>query len=95
MTREGVCRVLAFNEWKGLLVASQSSVNSLFPDFGVRVINADTFCPGQLFPMHSKAIRDLSFNPHRKDLLLSTSLDKTAKVFCINSNAVSCSLFKL
>lgn len=87
VARDGGCRVLAFNEWKGVLVASQSSVTPLFPDFGIRLIDIEGFGLRQLFPMHSKAIRDLSFNPHRKDLLLSTSLDKTSKMFCMSSNA--------
>ena len=86
ISRDGGCRVLAFNEWKSVLVASQSAVSPLFPDFGIRLIDTQEFRPRQIIPIHAKAIRDLSFNPHRKDLLLSTSLDKTAKIFCMSSN---------
>ncbi|KAK3921158.1 E3 ubiquitin-protein ligase RFWD3 [Frankliniella fusca] len=87
VSRDGGCRVLAYNEWKNILVASQQSITPLFPDFGIRLIDTEEFRLRQLMPMHSKAIRDLSFNPHRKDLLLTASLDKTAKMFCMSSNA--------
>lgn len=87
VSRDGGCRVLAFNEWKGVLVASQSQVTPLFPDFGIRFIDTQEFRLRQIIPLHAKSIRDLSFNPHRKDLLLSVSLDKTAKVFCMSSNS--------
>lgn len=87
VSREGGCRVLAYNEWKNVLVASQQSITPLFPDFGIRLIDTEEFRLRQLMPMHTKPIRDLSFNPHRKDLLLTASLDKTAKMFCMTSNS--------
>lgn len=94
VSRHGDCRVLAFNEWKGVLVASnRSSVTPLFPNYGIKLYDTEEFRLCQTIPLHTSAIRDLSFNPHRKDLLLSVSLDKTAKVFCTSTNSVSLFFF--
>ncbi|XP_034255677.1 E3 ubiquitin-protein ligase RFWD3-like [Thrips palmi] len=93
VSRHGDCRVLAFNEWKGVLVASnRSSVTPLFPNYGIKLYDTEEFRLCQTIPLHNSHIRDLSFNPHRKDLLLSVSLDKTAKVFCTSTNAPLMSL---
>lgn len=88
VSRLGDCRVLAFNEWKGVLAASNRSSNTpLFPNYGIKLYDIEEFRLCQTIPLHSSPIRDLAFNPHRKDLLLSVSLDKTTKVFCTSTNS--------
>jgi len=84
--REGGCRVLAYDTFLSLLVVSQRSTNTLFPGYGIKKIDAVEFRPTQFVFLHSKAIRDLAFNPARNDILLSVSLDRCVKLFNISSN---------
>lgn len=84
----GSCRVLAFSRNISLLVASQKSGVSLFPGFGIRKIDGLDLRPSTFVNLHSNAIRDLVFHSEDPNLLLSVSLDKTAKIFDNVSNTI-------
>ncbi|XP_067000322.1 E3 ubiquitin-protein ligase rfwd3.L [Anabrus simplex] len=86
------CRVLAFCGWYNILCISQSSANRLFSGFGIKKIDAVNMKPTQFLFLHPKPIRDLSFSPHCRDMLLSVSVDNSAKLVSVLSNTVVHSL---
>ncbi|KAF0310415.1 E3 ubiquitin-protein ligase RFWD3 [Amphibalanus amphitrite] len=88
VSRPGGCRVLEHNAWLGMLVASQPSQNSLFPGHGVRKINTLDMRPLQFVSLHQKQIRDVRFSPEQRDLLLSVSLDRRAKITNVCGNTL-------
>ncbi|RZF48100.1 hypothetical protein LSTR_LSTR002166 [Laodelphax striatellus] len=82
----GGCRVLAYS-CNGILVVSQLSTNPLFAGFGVRKLEGFDLRSTQFIHVHKKQIRDLAFHPTSPNLLLSVSLDKTAKLIDTNNNS--------
>ncbi|XP_037087583.1 E3 ubiquitin-protein ligase RFWD3-like [Pollicipes pollicipes] len=88
VSRGGGCRVMEYNSWMGLLVASQPSQNTLFPGHGVRKINTLDMRPQQFVSLHQKQIRDVRFSPEQRDLLLSVSLDRRAKLTNVCGNTL-------
>lgn len=85
--REGGCRVMAHNEWLGMLVVSMPSQVGMFPGYGVKKINLLELRVDRYVPLHQKEIRDLAFNPAKHDLLLSVGMDRLVKITNICSNA--------
>lgn len=59
----------------------------MFAGFGVRVLNTVDFQPVKFVFLHQKMIRDLAFHPEDRGILLSVSLDQTAKLVDLNSKA--------
>ncbi|XP_066592526.1 E3 ubiquitin-protein ligase rfwd3.S-like isoform X2 [Prorops nasuta] len=80
------CRVLDYNPSFRILVASQKSTNNLFPGYGIKIIDAESFQLRQFICLHSKAIRDISFHPTQESTLLSVGFDKNAKILNIQNN---------
>lgn len=89
LNKEGGCRVSVFNKELKKLLVSQKSPNPLFPGFGVRKIDAYDFRPGPFFFLHPKAIRDMAVHPEESDILLSVSLDGTAKLLDVSANVIA------
>ncbi|KAB0797052.1 hypothetical protein PPYR_11113 [Photinus pyralis] len=83
----GGCRVLDYCRSDNALVASIASVNPLFPGFGVRKIDVETYKRTAYIALHSKAIRDVRVHSEMPRLL-SVSLDKTAKVSDTTTDSV-------
>jgi len=82
------CRVLAYNDLYGMLVVSQpSQFNALAPGFGVRRVQMLDKKLERFVSLHKEVIRDVSFNPINKDLLLSVSQDKTIRLTNVSSCA--------
>lgn len=85
----GSCRVMAYASAMTTLCVSQPSSIPLFPGFGIKKINCLDFKSTQYVSIHSKPIRDLSFNSRNPDcVLLSCSVDKTIKMSSLISNQV-------
>ena len=82
------CRLLAYNDLYGMLVVTQpSQFNALAPGFGVRRVQMLDKKLERFVSLHKEAIRDISFNPINKDLLLSVSQDKSIRLTNISSCA--------
>ncbi|XP_076286306.1 ring finger and WD repeat domain 3 isoform X2 [Lasioglossum baleicum] len=86
--KEGDCRVLDYNPWHGFLVVSQKSTNSLFSGYGIKKIDSDKFQPRQFIFLHSRVIRDVTFNTSQHSILLSVGFDKCAKLMDIQNHIV-------
>ncbi|XP_021936864.1 E3 ubiquitin-protein ligase RFWD3-like isoform X2 [Zootermopsis nevadensis] len=82
----GDCRVLAYNKYLSLLVASQ--YYPVFRSYGLSKFDTRILNSPQMFPIHEKEIRDLAFHPLRYDMLLSVSLDQSAKLFDVANNRI-------
>ncbi|XP_018900382.2 E3 ubiquitin-protein ligase RFWD3 isoform X2 [Bemisia tabaci] len=85
---KGGGRVLAHNKYLSLLVASHASANPVFQGFGITKINSLDFNISEFVYLHPKPIRDLSFHQSEPNVLLSVSLDKTAKLVDVSCNSV-------
>eukprot|EP01117_Protostelium_nocturnum_P000129 TRINITY_DN10207_c0_g1_i1.p1 TRINITY_DN10207_c0_g1~~TRINITY_DN10207_c0_g1_i1.p1 ORF type:complete len:380 (-),score=101.46 TRINITY_DN10207_c0_g1_i1:73-1050(-) len=59
-----------------------SSVCPQNSNYGITKISALDPSNTDFVPLHTKPIRDMKFDPNGKGLLLTTSLDKTAKISC-------------
>lgn len=70
------------------LIVSQKSTQSLWPGYGLRFIDSTTFRPSTEF-LHAspKQIRDLSLD-NEDEHLLTTSMDKGAKLFSVQQRRV-------
>lgn len=79
------CRVMDCLLSKTSIIASLKSGNNLFPGYGVKQFNSETFASFSYTPLHTKAIRDLRFN-QMNARLLSVSLDKHFSIANIYSN---------
>ncbi|XP_031420148.1 E3 ubiquitin-protein ligase RFWD3 isoform X2 [Clupea harengus] len=89
VSQAGGCRVMAFCEPLGCVLASQPSAHSsLVPGFGVKKISTATMKACQYIPMHIKPIRGLAFSRQQDSLLLSGSLDNTLKLTSLLTNTV-------
>lgn len=83
----GGCRVLAHNCDQNVICISQPSTNQLFPGFGIKKLSAVDFKTSHFIHLHSKAIRDVTFNvKNANSYLLTGSLDKTVKLTSLVSN---------
>lgn len=87
--KESGCRVFDCFSKNDLIVASIKSPSTLFSGYGVRKINITSYKPTAYIPLHLKPIRDLKFQPNNS-LLLSVSLDKTAKITDTNTSNLVC-----
>ncbi|XP_062402959.1 E3 ubiquitin-protein ligase RFWD3 [Sardina pilchardus] len=89
VSQAGGCRVMAFCEPLGCLLASQLSAHStLVPGFGVKKISTATMKACQYIPIHTKPIRGLAFSRQQDSLLLSGALDNTIKLTSLLTNTV-------
>ncbi|XP_076122273.1 E3 ubiquitin-protein ligase rfwd3.L [Alosa pseudoharengus] len=89
VSQVGGCRVMAFCEPLGCLLASQPSAHSsLVPGFGVKKISTATMKACQYIPIHIKPIRGLAFSRQQDSLLLSGALDNTIKLTSLLTNTV-------
>ncbi|XP_063053426.1 E3 ubiquitin-protein ligase RFWD3 [Engraulis encrasicolus] len=89
VSQAGGCRVTAYCEPLGCLLASQPSAHSsLIPGFGVKKISAATMKACQYIPIHLKPIRGLAFSRQQDSLLLSCALDSTLKLTSLLTNTV-------
>lgn len=86
--KEGQSRVAAYSEYHNLLVVSHAIHNRLFPSgsYGIKKINSLDMHAFQSFPIHQRALRDMSFSSSQTDLLLTVGLDKKAVLFNCTSN---------
>ncbi|KAL2078149.1 hypothetical protein ACEWY4_025834 [Coilia grayii] len=85
----GGCRVMAFCESLGFLLASQPSPHSSpIPGFGVKTIGTATMKAGQYIPIHIKPIRGMALRRQQDGLLLSCALDNTLKLTSLLTNTV-------
>ncbi|XP_046666911.1 E3 ubiquitin-protein ligase RFWD3 [Homalodisca vitripennis] len=87
VSKDGGCRVLAFNRLRHELVVSQPSGNTIFAGYGVRVLNTVDFQPTRFVYLHQKMIRDMAFHHEDRNLLLSASLDNSAKLVDMSNNS--------
>jgi WD40 repeat protein len=83
--RDKCCRVMAYNEFHGMLIVSQPSFTALAPGYGIRKINMLDQKVGPFLSLHREPIRDMAFHPVRQDQLLSASQEKCVKLTNINT----------
>lgn len=88
ITKDGGCKVMIHGKRITSLMITQKSTQNLFPGYGIRFIDSATFRPSNEF-LHasSKQIRDLCLDSD-EDHLLTTSLDKGAKLFSLQQRRV-------
>lgn len=89
--RDGGCRVMDYYRNSSMVVVSAPAPSPLFSAFGVRKVHVNQFKHGAFISLHSQMIRDVSFHP-QKELLLSVSLDKLAKLTETANNKSVCSV---
>ncbi|XP_072018015.1 E3 ubiquitin-protein ligase rfwd3.S-like [Amphiura filiformis] len=88
ISQNGGCRVMSFDGANYSLIVSMPSPNQLFPGFGVKKVSAMDLRSAQYVPIHSKMIRDVTFNGRHDGLMLTASVDKTIKITSLTSNTV-------
>lgn len=81
----GGCSVLEYNRQNNLLVVGSRSPLIVF---GIKYLDTSTFRTTQFVYLHQEQIRLLTFHPRICNLLLSVSLDGTAKLLDVRNNAV-------
>lgn len=87
LCKEGSCRVMSYSEYLTLLVVSYAGTNSHLTGTGIKKINVlDGFRACGYIALHRKPIRDMAFHLEQNDLLLTVSLDKTAKLVNVQSD---------
>ncbi|KAK4004882.1 E3 ubiquitin-protein ligase RFWD3 [Daphnia magna] len=87
LCKEGQCRVMSYSEHLTLLVVSYAGTNSHLTGTGVKKVNAlGGFRTVGYIAVHRKPIRDMAFHLEQNDLLLTVSLDKTAKLVNVHSD---------
>ena len=74
--RDKYCRLMTYNDTHMMLAVSQPSFTALAPGFGIRRINMLDQKVGSFVALHREPIRDLAFNPVRRDQLLSGGQDR-------------------
>ena len=86
------CRVMALNDFHGMLLIAQPSFTALAPGFGIRKVNLVAedarSAAGSFTSLHKEPVRDLAVHPVRHDQLLSASQDKTVKLSNVSSSQV-------
>lgn len=88
---EGACRVMASYPNIDLVAVSTKSENPLFPGFGMRKIDVNSYKFSGFIPLHSQPIRDAKFH-QQNPWLLTVSLDKTFKIVDCGSHSTIKSL---
>ena len=86
ISETGGCRVMAYSDNLSTLCISQPSNITLFPGYGITQMSVLDFHSMQYMPIHSKAIRDVAFDP--TGLLMTCSMDKTVKMTSLRANRV-------
>lgn len=88
ITKDGGCKVMIHGKRIKSLMITQKSTQNLFPGYGIRFIDSTTFRPSNEF-LHASAkqIRDMSLDAD-EDHLLTTSMDKGAKLFNLQQRRV-------
>lgn len=87
LCKEGACRVMSYSEYLTLFVISYAGTNSHLTGTGVKKINAlGGFRACGYIALHRKPIRDMAFHLEQNNLLLTVSLDKTAKLVNVQSD---------
>lgn len=87
------CRVLAYDRRNAMLLASAENTKPTpFSPAGAGIVKVSTLALGrtEYVGLHRKAIRDMRAHPDGSGILLTVSLDKTAKLTSLHSNAVVC-----
>lgn len=84
---EAGCRVILYGQKENLLIVSQKATRSLFPGFGIRLIDPTTFTTSSFFNTAVKCIRDMSLDA-TEDLLITASQDRGTKLFDIHNKSV-------
>lgn len=85
--RDKYCRLMTYNDTHMMLAVSQPSFTALAPGFGIRRINMLDQKVGSFVALHREPIRDLAFNPVRRDQLLSGGQDRCVKLTNVSSCA--------
>ncbi|XP_065316994.1 E3 ubiquitin-protein ligase RFWD3-like isoform X2 [Gordionus sp. m RMFG-2023] len=97
ISKDGSCRVMAYDPSMNLLAVSQGNDSPIVSKFGVKKVNILDMKLGEYVGIHDKPIKDLSFNSHpsqtssssiNETLLLSVSLDKCVHLTSMNSNTI-------
>lgn len=88
IAKNGECRVLDYNPSHEILVVSHKSTNNLFSGYAIKKIDSREFRSRQFVCLHSKQIRDISFNPTKTEILLSVGFDKFAKLMDVRCNSI-------
>lgn len=89
LCKDGQCRVMSYSEYLTLLIVSYAGNNAHLVGTGVKKINAlGGFRAVGYIAVHRKPIRDMAFHLEQNDLLLTVSLDKTAKLVNVHSDIV-------
>lgn len=85
--QEAGCRVILYGPKEKLLIVSQKATRSLFPGFGIRVIDPTTFTTSLFYNTAVKCIRDMSLDANEQ-LLVTASQDRGTKLFDIHNKSV-------
>lgn len=85
ISRDGGCRAMTYGRRIQTLLLSQKSGVSLFPGYGVRLVNAKTFLPIVYFRMSTKPIRDLTLDCN-EELLAAASQDVNAQIYSVTNH---------
>lgn len=89
MGRDSGCRVIAFNKSLSTMLVSQKSNQPLFPGFGVRFIDMQSYRPNIFLHMSSASIRDIAVEDEY-NFLVAGAREKTTKIYNLtNKNIVS------
>jgi len=85
-----VCKVMAYSEVLETLIVAEQHLSPKSDTFGVRAIDTSHNAKdeGKFVGLHMKPVTDLKFHPRKHHLLLSTSKDKTVKIFDARSEIV-------
>lgn len=87
LCKEGQCRVMSYSEYLTLLVVSYAGTNQHLTGTGIKKVNAlGGFRTVGYIAVHRKPIRDMAFHLEQSDLLLTVSLDKSAKLVNVHSD---------
>lgn len=86
ITKDGGCKVMIHGKRIKSLMISQKNPG-MFPGYGIRFVDSTTFRPNNFLPTSSKQIRDITLDVDEEHLL-TTSLDKGAKLFNLQQRRV-------
>ena len=87
LCKDGSCRVMAYSEYLTLLIVSYAGTNAHLTGTGVKKVNTlGGYRVCGYIAVHRKPIRDMAFHLEQNDLLLTVSLDKTAKLVNVHSD---------
>lgn len=84
ISQQGGCRVMAFSRNRRLILASQKSSANIFPGYGVRFIDINTFRPSNYMHLSPNSLRDLCFDAE-ETVFIAASSEKTCKLYDVNT----------